>query len=54
MKPHNLTVRKIEAFRKYLAEEEKSEATIEKYIRDVNALFAFAGSEICKDRPTSK
>lgn len=49
MKTHNLTIRKIEAFRKYLVEEEKSEATIEKYIRDVNAFFAFAGSEICKD-----
>lgn len=49
MKSHNLTVRKIESFKKHLVEEEKSEATIEKYIRDVNAFFAFSGSKICKD-----
>ena len=49
MKSHNLTVRKIEAFRKHLIEEEKSEATVEKYIRDIKAFFAFSGSEICKD-----
>lgn len=49
MKTHNLTVRKIEAFRKHLVEEEKSEATVEKYMRDVNAFFAFSDSEISKD-----
>ena len=31
MKTHNLTVRKIEAFRKYLVEEEKSEAAMMKF-----------------------
>ena len=49
MKNRFLTVRKISSFKSFLIEEEKSDATIEKYIRDVNAFFSFSGSEICKD-----
>lgn len=33
----------IEAFEKYLIQEEKSKATIEKYIRDVNKFYDFIG-----------
>ena len=42
--------KKTEEFRQYLLLEEKSEATIEKYMRDVNAFCSFAGdSEITKE-----
>ena len=42
--------KKTEEFRQYLLLEEKSEATIEKYMRDVKAFSSFAGdSEITKE-----
>mgnify|MGYP005962389283 FL=1 len=49
MKGHYLTSREIERFRNYLREEEKSENTIEKYIRDVTAFSAFCDGMITKD-----
>lgn len=39
----------IERFREYLLDEEKSEATIEKYIRDINAFYSFSGEEFDKN-----
>lgn len=40
----------MEAFRAYLLREEKSDATIEKYLRDVRAFAAFAGDrEVTKE-----
>ncbi|MDO5425086.1 MAG: tyrosine-type recombinase/integrase [Eubacteriales bacterium] len=42
---NKITRSKIEEFHKKLIEDEKSEATIEKYIRDVEAFFAFVGDE---------
>ena len=45
-----LSEEKIHAFREYLFREEKSAATIEKYLRDVRAFSAFAGErEITKE-----
>ena len=42
--------KKTEEFRQHLLFEEKSEATIEKYVRDVNTFCSFAGdSEITKE-----
>ena len=38
MKLQSITEKQIQKFRKYLINEEKSDATIEKYIRDVTAL----------------
>lgn len=38
MKLQSITEKQIQKFRKYLVNEEKSDATIEKYIRDVTAL----------------
>lgn len=49
MKGHFLTSKEIERFRNYLREEEKSENTIEKYIRDVTAFSAFCNGTITKD-----
>lgn len=49
MKRLKLTEKHIKKFENYLIEEEKSTATIEKYLRDVNAFFAFSGSEIDKN-----
>lgn len=49
MKGHFITRKKIENFRKYLREEEKSDNTIEKYIRDVSAFSAFCEGSITKD-----
>ena len=49
MKGHYLTSREIERFRNYLREEEKSENTMEKYIRDVTAFSAFCDGTITKD-----
>lgn len=49
MKRLKLTKKHIKKFENYLIEEEKSTATIEKYLRDVNAFFAFSGSEIDKN-----
>jgi integrase/recombinase XerD len=49
MKGHILTSKEIERFRNYLREEEKSENTLEKYIRDVTAFSAFCDGTITKD-----
>ena len=50
MKGHYLTEEIIQKFEHYLREEEKSENTIEKYLRDVRAFMAFVGeSEITKE-----
>ena len=49
MKGHFLTSKEIEKFRNYLREEEKSENTQEKYIRDVTAFSAFCDGTITKD-----
>ena len=49
MKGHILTSKEIERFRNYLREEEKSENTMEKYIRDVTAFSAFCDGAITKD-----
>lgn len=49
MKGKTLTDKTIHQFKKHLQSEEKSEATIEKYIRDVNAFYAFSGNKIDKD-----
>ena len=49
MKGHLLTSKEIEKFRNYLREEEKSENTLEKYIRDVTAFSAFCDGAITKD-----
>lgn len=46
-----ITVEIIRDFRRFLVEEEKSTATIEKYMRDVRAFTSFiSGEEITKDR----
>lgn len=44
MDEHVLTQEKIERFREYLILEEKSAATVEKYIRDVRAFSVFMGN----------
>lgn len=49
MKGHFLTSKEIERFRNYLREEEKSENTLEKYIRDVTAFSANCNGAITKD-----
>ena len=49
MKGHFLTKKEIERFRNYLREEEKSENTLEKYIRDVTAFSAFCNGAITND-----
>lgn len=44
-----ITVKTIKQFRDYLISEEKSEATIEKYIRDINAFYVWiCGREVNK------
>lgn len=50
MKGRILTRDAVQNLEQHLREEEKSENTIEKYIRDVQVFVAFAdGKEICKD-----
>lgn len=50
MKGKILTEKQIEAFAAFLKGEEKSENTVEKYIRDVKSFFAFTnGAEITKE-----
>ena len=45
-----LTQLHLDRYRSYLFREEKSPATLEKYLRDVRAFYAFAkGREITKD-----
>ena len=46
MKLQSITEKQIQKFRKYLVNEEKSDATIEKYIRDVTAFVKWLGGEI--------
>lgn len=49
MKLQSITEKQIQKFRKYLVNEEKSDATIEKYIRNVTAFVKWRGGEIpCK------
>lgn len=45
MEYRTLTQQHIEAFLRYLVEEEKSAVTVEKYLRDVRAFFVFAGEQ---------
>ena len=46
-----LTETGITAFQKYLIMEEKSTATVEKYLRDVRAFFVYVGNmEITKEK----
>ena len=50
MKKRNITEKMIETFSQYLVAEEKSTATIEKYIRDVKAFMLYANNiEIKKE-----
>lgn len=49
MKGHFITSKEIERFRNHLREEEKSENTMEKYIRDVTAFSEFCDGAITKD-----
>lgn len=45
-----ITTNELTAFREYLLNEEKSTATVEKYLRDVRAFLAFAGGkEVTKE-----
>lgn len=46
MQERKLTEILIQAFEKYLIREEKSAATVEKYLRDVCAFLAYIGSQI--------
>ena len=49
MKGRILTSEAIECFKKYLREEEKSENTVQKYLRDVRAFTAYlGGAEVTK------
>lgn len=49
MKGHYLTKEIIQRFEHYLRKEEKSENTVEKYLRDVRAFMAFASGAINKE-----
>ncbi len=50
MKGHYLTEKITKRFEHYLREEEKSENTIEKYIRDIRAFIAYlGGTEVTKE-----
>ena len=50
MKGRILTSEAIECFKKYLREEEKSENTVQKYLRDVRAFAAYSGgAEVTKE-----
>ena len=50
MKGRILTSEAIQGFKKYLREEEKSENTVEKYLRDVQAFAAYSGgAEVTKE-----
>ncbi len=50
MKGHFLTEEIIQRFEHYLKEHEKSENTIEKYIRDIRAFGTFLGrNEVIKE-----
>ncbi len=50
MKEHCLTEEMIQRFAQYLWEEEKSENTVEKYLRDIRTFLAFLrGNEVTKE-----
>lgn len=49
MKRRVITAKEIAGFREYLILEERSVATIEKYVRDVRAFAAFASGEVIKE-----
>ena len=50
MKGRILTSEAIECFKKYLREEEKSENTVQKYLRDVRAFAVYlSGTEITNE-----
>lgn len=50
MHARNVTEKQIESFHKYLIREEKSPATVEKYLRDVRAFFAYTdGCAVTKE-----
>lgn len=54
MKGRILTSEAIDCFKKYLREEEKSENTIEKYLRDVRAFITYLnGAEVTKETVVS-
>ena len=46
MDEHIITKERIDEFRNYLRLEEKSENTIEKYMRDIKAFWQYAGTQI--------
>ena len=46
MKERRITQDKIKSFAQFLTEEEKSTATVEKYLRDVRAFFVFTNNNI--------
>jgi len=46
METRVLTEERVEMFRHYLEQEEKSSATVEKYLRDVRAFREYAGEEV--------
>lgn len=45
MRDRNITIKQIEEFYHYLICEEKSTATVEKYLRDVRAFYAYTGEK---------
>lgn len=50
MNEKKLTLQQIQAFRQYLIQEEKSAATVEKYLRDVRAFIIYVGEKrVTKD-----
>lgn len=51
MKNKRLNLQDLNRFRDYLTQEEKSAATVEKYLRDTRAFFAFTGEkEVTKEQ----
>ena len=50
MQQRNLTAKQVTEFAHYLRQEEKSKATIEKYVRDVGVFCRFSGGrEVTKE-----
>ena len=47
MKEENL----IKAYEKYLAEQEKAESTVERYVRDVRSMYVWLGGETTAEEP---
>ena len=50
---YKLTMNKVEQFKWNLMEQERSEATIEKYIRDINAFFEWLPEGKRVDKPVT-